>query len=403
MPDSFSSALRVMREAAGLSLAALARRSSVSKSQLGNLETGARLPTIEIAEAIDRALRAGGVLTELAATERGGGDDMRRRALLATVGAAASLGAISGPHHLGDLVRHGLLDSAGTTDDWDGVVADATRRLVCDPSPLFGTALLTNLMILRQQLADRPDRDAFRVAASLGQIYGLWLGNQAELGGAGHWYRSAASLADRSGDIETQVWVRGRSASRGLYEDWTVRQTLDTAAEALALTSRPTLGALEAHAAKLCVYAVNGDIASGRRAVADMMTIADQLPRPTVEAGAGPHERAISLSAFLECRVGDWASAKTACDEAERVLAGLPTWLIENRVYRARAMVAAGDVAGGLTYALRAVGDLRHDVRVIGVAVRDVCQAVPTGHGGDDLAALWQYADRSPGPWETAR
>jgi len=132
---------------------------------------------------------------------------MRRRALLATIGAAASLGTLSGPHALADMVRHGLLDAAGTTEDWDAVIADATRRLVSDPSPQFGAAMLTNLMILRQQLTERPDRDAFRAAAKLGQIYGLWLGNQDQLSGAHHWYRSAGVPAERSGDIDTQVWV----------------------------------------------------------------------------------------------------------------------------------------------------------------------------------------------------
>lgn len=400
MPDSFGSALRAMREAAGLSLAALARRASVSKSQLGNLETGTRQPTIDIAEAIDRALRAGGVLIELAAIERGGGDDMRRRALLATIGAAASLGALSGPHALADMVRHGLLDAAGATEDWDAVIADATRRLVCDPSPLFGSALLTNLMILRRQLSNR---DTFRAAAILGQIYGLWLGNHAELSGARHWYRSATTLADRSGDIETQTWVRGRSAARGIYEDWTVGQTLDTAAEALALTTRPTLGALEAHAARVTVYALTGNVTAGRRAVADMMDVAARIPRTSAQAGAGPYERAVFLAAYLESRVGTLTSADAACDDAERALAHLPTWLTEVQVYRARAMVAAGDVSGGIEYALRAVSELRHEVRVIAVAVRDVCQTVPASYRGDDVAELWQYASQAPGPWETLR
>lgn len=401
MPESFGSALRTMREAAGFSLAALARRANVSKSQLGNLETGTRPPTIEIAEAIDRALRAGGVLIELAAAERGGKDDMRRRALLATIGAAASLGTVAGPHALGDMIRHGLLEAAGTTDDWDAVIADSTRRLVSDPSPQFGAAMLTNLTILRQQLAQRSDRETLRCAAKLGQLYGLWLGNQTSLGGADHWYRSATALADRSGDLDTQVWVRGRSASRGIYEGWTAQRTLDGAGSALALTPRPTLGALEAHAARAEVYALTGEITAGRRAVADMMDVADRIPGPTVKAGAGPHQRAVFLRAFLECRIGDRTTAEAACDEADRVLAHLPMWLIELQIYRARAMVAAGDVTDGIAYALRAVNDLRHEVRVIAVAVRDICQTVPTGYRGDDLVALWQYADRSPGPWET--
>ena len=328
---------------------------------------------------------------------------MRRRALLATVGAAASLGTIGGPHALGDMVRHGLLDAAGSEEDWDEVAQDCARRLVCDPSPLLGSALLTNLAVLRQQLRENPSLGLFRSAAALGQTYGLWLGNQNHLGGANHWYRSCASLSDRSGDTDMRAYVRGRSASRGIYEDWTVTRTLDVAAEALAVTPRPTLGALEAHAARVGVYALTGDVGQGRAAVQAMADVAERLPAATSRTAAGPMQRTAFLRAFFECRAGTAESAEQACDEAEDALAGLPTWLIETRVYRARSMVAAGNVIGGLAYALRTVEQLRHDVRVISVAVRDVCCAVPASYRGPDLAELWTYADPSPGPWEAIR
>lgn len=399
MLDSFGAALRTMRDAAGLSLAALANRSHVSKSLLGHLETGARLPTVDVAEDIDTALRGGGVLVELAAMERGGGDTMRRRALLSTIAAASTLGTIGGPHALGDLVRHGLMDAAGADEDWDAAVEDAQLRLVCDPSPLFGSALLTNLMLLRQQLQDSPTAGLFRASAGLGQVYGLWLGNQSALGGAHHWYRSATVLADRSGDVDMMAWTRGRSAARGIYEGWTVAKTMDTAAAALAVTSRPTFGDLEAHAARVHVHALTGDIRQGRRAVADMEQVAEHLIPPS--AGAGPAQRAVFVRAFLECRAGDPDSAEQACEQAETALAGLPTWLLETRIYRARALVASGNVCGGLAYALRTIEQVRHDVRVIAVAVRDVCCAAPADYRGDDLAALWRRADPSPGPWET--
>ncbi|WP_326557815.1 helix-turn-helix domain-containing protein [Micromonospora sp. NBC_01796] len=399
--DGFGTVLKTMRETAGLSPAALAARSVVSKSHLGHLETGERVPTADIAAVLDTTLRAGGVLMELAALERGGGDDMRRRALLATVGAAASLGAIGGPHALGDMVRHGLLDAAGTEEDWDEVLATNTRLLVTDPSPLLGASLLTNLMVIKQQMRANPARGLFRSAAGLGIIYGLWLGNHDQLGGAGHWYRTSATLADRSGDTDMMAWVRGRAASRGVYEDWTVDHALNVATTALAVTDRPTLGALEAHAAQVGAYALTGDARRGRAAVEAMADVAEQLPAPS--AGPGPVERTVFLSAFLEARVGTPDSAEAAYERAESALAGLPTWLLESRVYRARAMVADGDIAGGLAYALQAVDGLRHDVRVISVAVRDVCQAVPASYRGDDLHELHRHASPIPGPWERLR
>jgi transcriptional regulator with XRE-family HTH domain len=400
MVDSFGTALLVMRKAAGLSQAALAKRASLSKPHISHLETGERLPTADAAEAVDKALKAGGVLVELASYERGGGDDMRRRAILSTISAAASVGTLAGPHALADMVRHGLLDAAGAGEDWDAVVDDSKRRLVADPSPLFGAALLTNLMILRQQITEHTNRDLLRSAASLGTIYGLWLGNQSQLGGAHHWYRSAGTLADRSGDVDVRSWVRGRAAARGIYEGWTVQQTINTAGQALAATSRPTLGALEAHAAQMTVHALTGDVRQGRAAAGAMDRVAAALPAGGEDARA----RALAMRAFMECRFpGELDEAERVCDEAEAALAAWPTWLLETRVYRGRAMVAAGDVAGGLAYALAAVRELRHDVRVISVAVRDVCSAVPAGYRSPEYDELRRHAAAEPGPWETLR
>lgn len=399
--DSFGDALRAIRSAAGLSLAALAGRAHMSKSHVGHLETGDRTPSTEVAVAVDRALNAGGVLIQLAALERGVGDDMRRRALLAAVGAAASLGALDGPHALAELIRHGLAREAGADEDWQEVVVDAGRRLVSDPSPLFGAALVTNLQMLREQLATSRSPDLFRASACLGQIYGLWLGNQDQLGGAHHWYRTATSLADRSGDTDTMAYTRGRSAARGIYEGWTVKQTLDMSSEALNLTERATAGALEAHAARVTVHALTGDAKEGRSAVNDMARLVSQLPDSGLKTVVAPEERMIFLRAYLECRVGSLDDAQSACDEAESALARLPTWLTEMRVYRGRAMVAAGDVRAGLSYTLQTVQGMRHDVRVISVAVRDVMSVVPHGYRSEDMLALSAHADPNPGPWET--
>lgn len=406
MVESFGDALRVMREAASLSLAALAERAAVSKSHLGNLETGDRTPTAEVAEAVDRALRAGGVLVELAAYERGGGDEMRRRALLSTVAAAGTLGLIDGPHALADMVRHDLLAVAGVTEDWDGVLEDCSQRLITDPSPLLGTALLTGLSALRHEIDQAPARrrpDLLRAAAGLGQIYGLWLGNVSQVGGANQYYRTAGILADRSGDTSMQAWVRGRAASRGVYESWTITRTLSTVEEALSLTDRPTAGMLEAHAARVSVAAIVNDPASGRAAVRAMADTAERLPASELRTLADPVARTLFMSAFLEARVGSLTDAEAACEQAEDALQRMPTWLTETQVYRARAMVAAGDTREGLTYALRAVQGVRHDVRVISVAVRDVLSALPRDHRSDVADALRPYADPNPGPWETLR
>jgi hypothetical protein len=304
------------------------------------------------------------------------------------------------------MVRHDLLTVAGVTEDWDGVVEDCSTRLVTDPSPLLGTALLTGLSVLRQEIDTATSRrrpDLLRAAAGLGQIYGLWLGNVSQVGGANQWYRSASILADQSGDTSMRAWVRGRAASRGVYESWTIPRTLAVVEETLSITDRATAGMVEAHAARASVAAIVGDPKGGRAAIRAMADAAERLPESELHTLADPIARTLFMSAFLEARVGSLAEAEAACEQAEDALTRMPTWLTETQVYRARAMVAAGDHREGLTYALRAVQGVRHDVRVIAVAVRDVLSALPRGYRGEDADALRPYADTQPGPWETLR
>ena len=403
MVDTFGDALRGLRIAAGFrSLAAFATKVNYSKGYLGNIETGERQPTPDLAEACDRALGTAPLLSML--LEDPGGNDMKRRALLSSIGLVTGAGAVVGPSALADLVRHGFLDTACDGEDWDAVVDSYGRRFVVDPSPQFGASLLTQLLVLRQKMIENGQNlDLHRAAAGLGQFYGLWLGNQGELPTAHNWYRTAAVLADRSRDLSLSSFVRGRSLARGLYEGYTVKQTLDGVDEVLSLTNAPNNGAMEAHAARVCLYALTGNASEGRKAVDDMRSIVDRLPDNEVRAVAGPVERAILHRAYLECRVGSLPEAQAACDEAFSALTDWPLWLAETRLYLARAMIVDGDTPGGISYGLSTMRAIQHDVQVIAIAARDAVSAVPDGYRSDELDALRGYADPKPGPWETLR
>ena len=64
--SEFAAALRTLRQAAGLSLDALARRAHCGKATIGHAENGIRMPGSAIVHALDRALDAGGVLISMA-------------------------------------------------------------------------------------------------------------------------------------------------------------------------------------------------------------------------------------------------------------------------------------------------------------------------------------------------
>jgi transcriptional regulator with XRE-family HTH domain len=397
----FGDVLRSLRRTAGVSLAALSARTHYSKSMIGHVETGARAATGEFAAACDRALGTGPLLSIVLGTQERG-DDVRRRALLAHIGTAAGLLAVAGPGALGDLVRQGLLDAAGHGQDWDAVLDHYGRRLVADPSADLGASLLAQLVAVRQGVAENSgDRDLLRAGAGLGQVYGLWLGNQGDISGAHNWYRTATTLADRSGDRMMQEFVRGRSASRGIMEDWTIRETLAVAEETLTRNRAPTVGALEAYGARLNVYALTGDLAEGRKAAAGMRAVVDGLPDSVLRTRPHPAERVAHFSGYLECRAGTRRDADAAFATVERALGGVPYWLVDAQVYYGRAMVADGDVRGGVTYVLDAVRGCGYDaVYVLGVGVRDVLSVVPAGHRSEELDELATYAAAGPVPWE---
>src|SRR4051812_26527955 len=118
MVETFGEVLRSLREAAGLSLSALAGRASYHRSEIGHVETGRRRGTPELAAACDKALKSSPLLSVLLELDDEQGDSMKRRALITSIGVAAGVGGI-GLAALADLVRDGLLDAADEPEDWD--------------------------------------------------------------------------------------------------------------------------------------------------------------------------------------------------------------------------------------------------------------------------------------------
>lgn len=400
MGNHFGETLRELRQRAHMSLADLAKATNWSKPQLARVEVGHSRPTLALAEACDRALNTAPLLEVLCGQPQG--DDVRRRALVSTLGLAAT-GAVAGFDSVAEAVRHGLNAAAGYSD-WDELVAGHARDLLTAPGEAYGPRILADLNLLLQLVRDgQAGRDQLRAAAGLGNFFGLWNGNHGQLAAAHRWYRTAAVLADRSGDVALACYIRGYTATRATYEGATAAQTLAVADQILATTGgAASIGTLEAYSARATVAALVGDIAAGRAAVAGMRRVAERLPADaTPWAAGGPVPRTLLLHAFVEGRCGTPASAGAAADEALAGLGPWPMWEAETHQYRARALVAGGDLVEGLRYALAAAKRAPHLARVIGVAVRDVIDQVPVGWSSPDLEELLPFASVGPTPWET--
>lgn len=386
--------LRDVRIVTGLSHQALANRVRYSKSYVGNVEAGRRRPSLGFAQACDDALGTSPLLVTLLGIDEG--DDVRRRALMSAAGLAVGAGAL-GVTSLANMVRLDLWEMASGGVDYDAMVARYARQFVTNASIDFGQGLMAQLMVLRQRLKEDPSADALRATARLTELYGLWLGNRQQFAEAANWYTTASMLAARSGDVRLESYIYGRTANRTMFEGASIATVRDGVDRALSLTTSGP-GRAEAYAARVCLSALMGDGAAGRRALTDMTNEVDRLEDHSV---ADLHERALFHRAYLETRVGTLDQAEAAYLDALTALAGLPYWLLETQLYWARAVVDHGDVAGGIDHALTVLEAGPEPIGVIQVAVRDVLSVVPTMHRSDELAALKSYASPIPGPWET--
>lgn len=399
MLESFADVLRTLREVAGLSLADLSARTHYSRSLICNIEAGRRRPTAEYAEACDVVFGTSPLLTLLMEID-GTGDTVRRRAFIRSVGTVTTTIGLGGATALAEVVRSGMLEGSDIGENWTAAVSQFERRLAVAPTQEFGSSLLAQLLVAKQQLSDNGrSPELLQAVANLGQLYALWLGNQAQVPAARGWHRTATVLADQSGDALTRVHVRGRALSRGVYEGASVAETVTGVGEALSLTKTPTVGALESYSALVHVHALTSNVREGRAAVAGMREVAESLPDGATAQVA--NQRTVLFNNYIECRIGSTRDAQRAFDEAEPLLRALPVWHADASIYFARSQVLAGDVDSGVTLALDAVKNVGADVQVLKVDVQDLLSVVPAQYRSDALDELTTHAATGPAPWET--
>jgi transcriptional regulator with XRE-family HTH domain len=334
--------LRVAREAAGLSLAQMARRTCYGKSYLGNVETGKRRATPDVVLAYERAL----------------GDEMQRRGLL--TGLAASVVA---PAAVGALIHRGFqaaLDGTGAADKWQERAQRYGQDYMVTGAAELQAILAGDLVVLQQHL-ETPA--LWGAAARMLTVYGKTTPGARE---AARWYRLAAVAADRSGDIPTRVWVRGRSALALAYEGAGLSTATSMAEQALGLSDRPSLGSLNAHMALAHAAVHRGDHTTALEHLEDGRRVFDQAGSDEqVSDFAVPEWRMETFTSMLLSRMGH-PQAANAQDAADRARPDtLPRFATHIQLHRGLMMVRAGDVASGVAYAqaaLEALPPERHSL-----------------------------------------
>jgi transcriptional regulator with XRE-family HTH domain len=353
--------LRAARQAAGLSLAALARRTYYSKGYLSNVEAGHRRATPEIVQAYERAL----------------GDDVERRQLLVGL-----LAGVVAPSATTEAVAHAfemaLSEPVLSVDDWVARVEAYGRDYMALGAGELQARLASDLVRIRSRLDD-PVMCA--AAARLLTVHGKTspsaatvdplqpVGQTPQQSGPGdnqsgvgalRWYRLATRTADRSGCVETRVWTRGRAALALAYEAEELTAARELATEALALDERPSLARLNALLGLAHVQGLEGDRTGALATYDDARRQFDQVGSDDgVSDFLMPEWRMATIASLLLARLGEEALAIAAQETADRTRPpSLARFATHIELHRGLMMAKAGDKSNGVGYARRALAEL---------------------------------------------
>lgn len=337
--QELGAALRALRKSAGLTLPAMAAKVCYTKGHLSACELGKRRITPDVVAAYDRAL---------------GGNGMKRRELLAGL-----LGGAVAPAAMFDGIRAGfeaaLNNPRPDVDEWQATVAAYGRDYMLTGAGQLQARLARDLIVLQTKL-DVPE--LWGAAARLLTVHGKTIPS-ADRDGAVKWYRTAAAAADKSGDLDTRVWVRGRAALALAYEAAELPTAKALAEQAIALGGKPSLGALNAHMALAHVWGAAGAASPAMAALGAARRVFDAAgSHEQISDFAVPEWRMHTFTSMLLSRLGDpGAQAEQDAADATRP-AELPRFATHIELHRALMLRNAGDRAGGVAYAQAAMDRL---------------------------------------------
>ncbi|HEV7898184.1 MAG TPA: helix-turn-helix transcriptional regulator [Planosporangium sp.] len=330
--------LRVARNAAGVSLRAMAARTNFSKGHLSNIEAGRRTVTPDVVLAYERAL----------------GDDVDRRELLTGMAAAAAA-----PTAVTELIRRGFtaaLHGDESVDIWLERVENYGQQYMTCGAALVQQRLAADLVVLQQHLEKPP---LWAAAARLLTTFGKTTGNTDE---AVSWYRLASVVADRSEVNCVRVWVRGRAALALAYEGAQLTVATEMAEQALAIDDQPSLGRLNALVARAHAAAARGDGAGALRMLGDARRAFDIVGSDEqISDFAVPEWRFHTFASMLLSRLGDRGAVAEQEAASRTRPAGLTRFATHIELHRGLMLAKAGDVEGGKGYARAALDRLPVD------------------------------------------
>ncbi|MGW1835745.1 helix-turn-helix domain-containing protein [Streptomyces sp. NPDC002067] len=283
-------------------------------------------------------------------------DAMHRRTLLTDVA-----GLAIAPLAASDILSAGFsarLRGAGpSSEEWEGRLGRYGSEYMTMGAADVQRRVSGELVTVQAQM-DQPR--LWSVAARLMTLYAkTFPGSDGTK--AVHWYRMAAQAADRSGDRDTRVWVRGRAAIALGYEGASLGVAKALGSQAVEIADgRPSIGLLNAVMGQAHAAALRGDSQRARLLLDDGRRVFDRAGSDEQASDyAVPNWRMKVFTSLLLARLGDEKGAVAAQDEARAELPSeLPRFATHLELHRGLMLARSGDHAGGTAYAQAAMDAL---------------------------------------------
>ncbi|MDQ1295122.1 MAG: hypothetical protein QG608_3007, partial [Actinomycetota bacterium] len=259
-----------------------------------------------------------------------------------------------------DIIRSGftaMLDGRSPgADEWLEKLEAYGRDYMTLGAAKLQQELAGDLVVLQQRLEDP---HLWSVAARLMTLFGKTIPG-ADGAKAVQWYKMAAAAADRSHEMETRVWVRGRAAIALGYEGACLPLAESFAEQAIEICDRPSLGRLNAVMGKAHAAAIRGDRSEALRLNQEGQRIFDLVGSCDQDSDYSvPEWRMAVFQSLLMARMGEEKKAAHSQDVASKNLpVSLPRFATHIEMHRGLMLARSGDYEGGVRYAEQALNEL---------------------------------------------
>ncbi|WP_181718740.1 hypothetical protein [Nocardia gipuzkoensis] len=317
-------------------------------------------------------------------------DDVQRRSFLLSA-SAAGVGMAFGL----ESARHGLnraVSESGAVDldDWNEIIREYGTSYVTQTAMELHEMLLVDILSLETALTlsrDRSQRrELYKIGALLSQYMAQAIGDLGRRREGTRWWRTARYAADRSGDLHTIMYVRGRNAIRAIYDGQEPEIIIDEIGKCDPLVANgPAVGRPSLLAARAQSFALLGRAEEAELSLNDLRDTFAALPSHMTNdhswhCWAYPEERVRFAESFVYSHLGDTRRAEEAQSAAlDLYPPNSRRGPVQIELQRALCLVAAGDPTEGAGYAATTLERLptEHRTRFVLGLGEQVLAAVP--------------------------